>query len=136
MQADKLSNQIRATAPYFIVKDIHASLEYYNKALGFSCSDIWGDPPGFAMPSREGFIFMLNQAQPDMTILPNGSQKGCWDAYVWIHDADALFAEMKANGATIVYEPCIQEYEMKEFAVSDPDGYIVAFGQHYEARQD
>lgn len=69
-----------------------------------------------------------------MTILPNGSQEHCWDAYVWVEGLDELFAEMKANGATIEYEPCIQEdYDMKEFAVRDPDGYVLAFGQQHEA---
>lgn len=34
----------------------------------------------------------------------------------------------------IEYEPCIQgEYDMKEFAVRDPDGHVIAFGQHHEA---
>jgi hypothetical protein len=40
---------------------------------------------------------------------------------------------MKAKGAMIEYAPCIQEnYGMKEFAVRDPDGYILAFGQNWE----
>lgn len=126
------AKQIQGLAPYFIVKDLAASVDYYHTALGFSQPRLWGQPPVFAMPSREGFIVMLKQADPDMTIVPNGSQEECWDAYFWIADADALFAEMKANGATIEYAPCIQEaYGMKEFAVRDPDGYILAFGQNW-----
>ena len=79
---------------------------------------------------------MLKQADPGMTIVPNGSQEECWDAYFWIADADAFFAEMKASGAAIEYAPCIQVYAMKEFAVRDPDGYILAFGQHWEEPTD
>ena len=34
----------------------------------------------------------------------------------------------------IEYESYIQdEYDMKEFAVRDPDGHVIAFGQHHEA---
>lgn len=77
---------------------------------------------------------MLKQAPDGTTITPNRNQEGYWDAYIWIRDADALFAEFKDNGANIDYEPCIQhEDDMKEFAVADPDGYIIAFGQHYES---
>ena len=37
---------------------------------------------------------------------------------------------MKGKGATIEYEPCIQQhYDMKEFAVRDLDGYVLAFSQ-------
>ena len=40
---------------------------------------------------------------------------------------------MKTNGAIIDYEPRIQhEYGMKEFAIQDLDGYIIAFGQGAE----
>jgi uncharacterized glyoxalase superfamily protein PhnB len=136
VQPEKLKPQIRGTAPYFLVKDIHASVDYYHRVLGFTRPKLWGDPPSFAMPCRDGFIVMLKQAEAGMTILPNGSQRGCWDAYFWIEDADALFNEMKANGAVIEYEPCFQdEYDMKELAVRDPDGHILAFGQHWE-RED
>lgn len=126
--------RLHALAPYFIVKDLLASVEYYHRSLGFSQPKLWGEPPGFAMPQRDGLTVMLKQAEPGMTILPNGSQEHCWDAYVWVEGLDELFAEMKANGATIEYAPCIQEdYGMKEFAVRDPDGYVLAFGQQHEA---
>ena len=54
-------------------------------------------------------------------------------AYIWCDDAESLFQEFKSNGATIHYEPTIQEnYEMKEFAVMDVDCYVIAFGQHWQ----
>ena len=124
--------QFRGSAPYLIVQDLHKSLDYYHTALGFNKPKLWGDPPEFAMPSRDGFIFMLKQAGGEISPNPNGG--GHWDAYVWINDADTLYAHCKANGGIIEYDPCIQkEYDMKEFAVRDLDGYIIAFGQHYEA---
>ena len=137
MAQQDAKKQIRMTAPLFLVKDLHASVDYYHDALGFDRPKLWGEPPNFAMPARDGFIVMLRQAAADMTILPNGSQQGCWDAYVWIRDADELFAEMKGNGAIVEYEPCIREhYDMKEFAVRDPDGYILAFGQDHRTNHD
>lgn len=124
------TDQFRGSAPYFIVQDLHRSLGYYHTVLGFNKPKLWGDPPEFAMPSRDGFIFMLKQAGESISPNPNGD--GHWDAYVWINDADAFYAHCKANEGIIEYDPCIQkEYDMKEFAVRDPDGYIIAFGQHY-----
>ena len=125
--------QFKGTAPYFVVRNLK-SLEYYHRALGFDMPQLWGEPPTFAMPSRDGFTFMLKQAEAEDTVITSRDQGGFWDAYVWINDADALFAECKDNGAIIEYEPCIQdEYDMKEFAVRDPDGHVIAFGQHHKA---
>ena len=45
----------------------------------------------------------------------------------------ALHAELKANGADIVYGPIVQEsYPMEEFAVRDREGYVLGFGQKVE----
>ncbi len=126
--------QFKGTAPFFFVRNLVESLDYYHKVLGFNKPKLWGDPPSFAMPSRDGFIFMLKEVFEGAAVTPNGNQEEHWDAYVWINDADVLFSEVKANGARIEYAPCIQrEYDMKEFAVRDPDGYLIAFGQHYES---
>jgi hypothetical protein len=68
-------NQIRGLAPYFIVRDLVVSVEYYHTALGFAQPTLWGQPPVFAMPSREGFIIMLKQADSGMTIVPTERKK-------------------------------------------------------------
>jgi catechol 2,3-dioxygenase-like lactoylglutathione lyase family enzyme len=134
MNKEKRDRQFNASAPFFVVRDLEASVKYYHEALGFNRPGLWGDPPAFAMPSRDGFIFMLYQAEGGTEIPTVRDQGGAWDAYVWVEDADALFAEYKEAGAVIEYEPCIQkDYDMKEFAVRDPDGHVIAFGQHFEA---
>jgi catechol 2,3-dioxygenase-like lactoylglutathione lyase family enzyme len=129
-----MTDQFISTAPYFLVSDLDASVSYYHERLGFDNPDLWGVPPMFAMPSREGFIIMLRQAAADHDVVTNSSQGGAWDAYVWIRDAEALHTELVDRGATIEYGLTIQdEYNNKEFAIRDPDGHIIAFGQNIEA---
>jgi len=133
MESEAAGKQFTGTAPYFVVRDLPKALDYYHNVLGFNRPELWGDPPTFAMPSRDGFIFMLKQADADAEIRTSRHQSGYWDAYIWINDADGLFQTFKDNGAIIDYEPCIQEdYDIKEFAVRDPDGHVIAFGQHYK----
>ncbi len=132
MKPETNDRQFKATAPHFVVRSLKESVEYYHRALGFSMPQLWGDPPEFAMPSREGFIFMLKQAAEGVDVVTSRDQSGVWDAYIWINDADSLFSKFKEDGAIIEYEPCIrEEYDMKEFAVRDPDGHVIAFGQDY-----
>jgi len=129
--------QFRGTAPHFVVTDLETSVGYFHEALGFDMPRLWGDPPRFAMPSRDGFIFMLQQAELCSNATRSPDRGEMWDAYVWVNDCDGLFAEFQGNGAIIAYEPCIREaYDMKEFAVRDPDGHIIAFGQHHESYEE
>ncbi|MFC5051155.1 VOC family protein [Rubritalea spongiae] len=130
MDEEKINKNYKGTAPYLVVRELKKAVEYYHKVLGFSYPKLWGEPPTFAMPSRDGFIFMLKQAEEGVEIVPSRKQSGFWDAYVWVEDVDCLYLELKNNGAIIDYEPCIQkEYDMKEFAVRDLDDHVIAFGQ-------
>ena len=83
------------------------------------------------MPQRDGVLVMLSQTSDVSAIRPNAKARGddSWDAYVWVDDADALFAEVSARGARIAYPVCLQEeYGNREFAALDLDGYLIAFG--------
>ncbi|MFZ0037339.1 MAG: hypothetical protein WAK91_07965 [Candidatus Acidiferrales bacterium] len=126
-----IAKQLLGIAPFFLVRDVVKAAEYYRDALGFSYPRFWGEPPCFCMPHRDGLIIMLSQTQDASIIRPNG--KACrdesWDAYVWVKDADALYAEVKPRGAIIAYEPLLkEEYGNREFGVRDIDGYLLAFG--------
>ena len=125
--------RLRHVAPMFFVRDVVAATEYYVRALGFTQPPYWGDPPAFAMPSRDGVVFMLKRAGHGDPIRSNSpgarSGDGGWDAYVWVDDARALHAEMAAAGAEVAYAPRLQDsYGNWEFAVRDRDGYLIAFG--------
>ena len=53
-----------------------------------------------------------------------------------VRDAGALHAELRANGANVVYGPIVQkEYQMEEFAVRDREGYVLGFGQALEGAE-
>ena len=125
------AKQLLGIAPYFLVRDVVKAAEYYRDALGFSYPRFWGEPPCFCMPHREGLIIMLSQTQDASIIRPNAkaSRDESWDAYVWVKDADSLYAEVKPRGAIIAYEPVLkEEYGNREFGVRDLDGYLLAFG--------
>ena len=129
--APTIAKQLLGIAPYFLVRDVVKAAEYYRDALGFSYPRFWGEPPCFCMPHRDGLIIMLSQAKDASIIRPNAKARNdeSWDAYVWVRDADALYAEVKPRGANIAYEPMLmEEYGNREFAVRDLDGYLLAFG--------
>jgi len=118
-------------APYFPVPDVANIGGYYGDVLGFACEYSAGDPPEFAVWSRSGSAIMFRRVQDPGLICPNEKQGGTWDVFFWVNDVDALHREVEGKGATIVYAPVIQPYGMKEFAVRDPNGYVLGFGQQW-----
>ena len=120
------------SCPHFYVSDIHAALDHYCDVLGFRRPRIWGEPPCFAMPDRDGFIVMLSHSD-EHPPAPNGAH-AAWDAYFWCTGVDALHEEFVARGANIAYEPTDQEsYGIREMAVRDLDGHLLAFGEELES---
>src|SRR5262245_30643889 len=96
-------------APYFIVDDVVATANYYRDKLGFSYERFWNDPPSFCMVTRSGIVIMLAQLETTGVMRPNrivDPEGGAWDAYVWIDDADALYAEFKSKGVKIARDIC------------------------------
>ena len=117
-------------APYFCVRDVVASANFYRDRLGFTYKRFWGDPPGFAMVARSGIWIMLSQLDPPATnrnasVDPEGQ---AWDAYIWVEDADAFAAEFRGKGVTIARDLVDQPYGCRDFEVHDLDGYNLCFG--------
>ena len=120
--------QIRGIAPVFLVRDVIRARDYYADKLGFRTPRMWGDPPTFCIPQRDGMELMLNQVGADDEFQPNSRFDGRFSAYFWVRDADALHAEFEAAGADIVCPLEDQPYGMREFQVRDPDGHLLGFG--------
>jgi uncharacterized glyoxalase superfamily protein PhnB len=114
-----------------LVPDVSSAGVYYEKVLGFRCEYAAGDPPEFAIYSRGGSAVMFRRAADPGLICPNERQGGTWDVFYWVEAVDPLYQEMKGLGATFAYLPMIQPYGMKEFAVRDPNGYVLGFGQEW-----
>lgn len=131
--AEEKAKLIRV-APVLMVSDIQASAAYYQDKLGFTYEQFWGEPPSFVMMRRDGLTIMLAEHSHDGgpgDTNPNSRVSGHedqWDAYIWVDNVDILYEEVKAAGATIFSEPCNTFYDLREFQITDPDGYQIGFG--------
>ena len=120
--------KVRASAPYFFVDDIVKSVRYYVDVLGFQEPKLWGEPPNFAMPSRDGFVIMLSAAHGH-EINPKGADDH-WDAYFWCEGIEAYLEEIRIQGADIIHDVVEKPYYgMREIAVRDPDGHMLVFAE-------
>jgi predicted enzyme related to lactoylglutathione lyase len=132
VENDTVKRQRWGIAPYFVVDDVIATANDYRDKLGFAYDRFWGEPPAFCMVYRSGVVIMLAQLEATGVMRPNrlvDPEKGAWDAYIWIDNADALAAEFRSKGVNIVRDVCDQHYGCRDFEVDDCNGYRLCFGQ-------
>jgi uncharacterized glyoxalase superfamily protein PhnB len=120
---------ITRSASYFPVPDVVSIGSYYRDVLGFRCEYSAGEPPEFAIYSRDSAAVMFRRVRDATLLRPNESQGGTWDVFCWVSGLDALYRELEQKGATIVYPPVAQPYGTREFAIRDPLGRVWGFGE-------
>jgi hypothetical protein len=87
---------LRQIAPVFFTLDIPGTLAYYKEKLGFECLGTWQDPPVYAIVARDHHAIHFRCAEPP-TANPEKYSEELLDAYLFIEDADALYAEYAAR---------------------------------------
>jgi catechol 2,3-dioxygenase-like lactoylglutathione lyase family enzyme len=107
--------------PGLAVPDLKAAIDFYTEKLGFSLGFTWGEPPTFAAVNLGEVQLFLTQGAPN----PDGSH-----VFFVVGDADALYAFHRAGGVEVVEEIADREYDLRDYAVRDLNGYRLVFG-HY-----
>lgn len=128
--------EISSISPFFIVKDVPASLAFYRDQLGFEVTfqgptleDVF-----FGIVRRGGAQLLLKSV--GVTPVPNHTRDikqgiAWWDAFVSVPDPDALAAEFTTRNVEF-WEPFpLQDTEdgLRGFALQDVDGYVLFFGR-------
>ncbi len=105
-------------SPILNVKNLAASIKYYEDVLGFQRADWVTDDAIFGFVLRDGFgIYLSQQSQ---------GHPGTW-LWIGFEDVDPLYEEYKAAGAKIVMEPTNFDWAW-EMRVEDLDGHVIRFG--------
>ena len=122
-----VSAMIRQIAPQFFTTEMAATLAYYKDTLGFDCVGTWDDPPVYAIVARDEHRIHFRFAEPPKQN-PDKYADELLDAYLFIEDADALYAEYAARGAEFTRALGDMPWGSREFVVKDCDGRLLAFG--------
>jgi uncharacterized glyoxalase superfamily protein PhnB len=118
---------IRQIVPLFFTTDIPATLAYYKQKLGFECLSTWQHPPVYAIIARDQQAIHFRCEAPP-TPNPKKYSGELLDAYVFVEDADALYAEYAAKGVEFTRALANTPWNCREFVIKDCDGRLVAFG--------
>jgi catechol 2,3-dioxygenase-like lactoylglutathione lyase family enzyme len=127
---DETSRNLVSISPFFIVKDLQASIAHYIERFGFQL-DFQGpaDDVYYGQVSRESIAILLKTIDPEVLPHPNHTRHpwARWDAYIYTMDPDTLFDEFRERGAAFVKELSFIDDGLWGFEVTDADGYVIAF---------
>jgi DNA-binding MarR family transcriptional regulator/catechol 2,3-dioxygenase-like lactoylglutathione lyase family enzyme len=116
------ARQFQQFSPIFPVRDLAAALDHY-AALGFS-TIAYADGADYGFANRDGLsLHLAGHHGHDL------SDHGGSAAYLYVRDADALYAEWSRpgiGGRTTTVEPT--PYKLREGSHTDPDGNLIRFG--------
>ena len=121
--------RLKSIAPHFVVSDVVRAAEHYRDKLGFAIAGYFAQPPVFAMVRRDGLEIHFGKSADGAAAPGSAHRAEGLDAYIWLDDVDALYAELKQRGAEIIEGPVQRIYGCREIVVRDLDGFKIAFGQ-------
>lgn len=124
----KAAAKCKAICPHFVVPDVVASAEHYRDVLGFRILGYWLDPPVFAIVARDDVEIQFGESDDGALPSPNIVRREYGlDAYIWVNDLDALYAELQGRGAKILEPPAMRVYKCYELLVEDDFGFRLCF---------
>ena len=112
--------QFSALVPMLQTNDMAGTKEWYRSVLGFAVAAESGGHWCRLHRDRVSIMFMSNDHL--------GSPHATATQYFTVDDVMALWASIKATCAA-EWGPELMPYGMLEFAIRDPNGYLLSFGQ-------
>jgi catechol 2,3-dioxygenase-like lactoylglutathione lyase family enzyme len=115
--------RLLGVVPRLPVTDLTRTVAFYTRVLGFEVSVLWPeDRPTFAILDRDAVslgFFTPDAHRGQVTI-------GTADLYLGAADVRALHAAIQ-DVVSVEWGPEVYFYGRREFAVRDPDGYLLIF---------
>jgi uncharacterized glyoxalase superfamily protein PhnB len=125
--------QFKKLTPNLLVANVERSLAFYVDLLGFE--------RGMTVPEQSPFVFasatsgpveiFVNDAATAVKEYPAFAGKpigATGTMYIEVEGVDALHDRIK-DRVTITMPIVTQFYGMREFAIADPDGYVITFAE-------
>ncbi|WFN34218.1 VOC family protein [Methanogenium sp. S4BF] len=118
-------------SPLLAVRDMKKTIEFYTRSLGFHCGMVFpnAENPEYADLSKDGMVLMVIPAKDHGIRAEETFGIG---VMLYLHidgDIDEYYWELKENGVRVAEDIKDEPYGVRDFTVTDPDGYQLTFTQ-------
>jgi len=122
-----VGSTVLGIAPQFLVDDLDRSIGYYRDRLGFKVDFVY---EGFYASVRDrSSEIHLKHAPKIEEDRAHRRENEHLDASIQVNGIDALYLELQERGATVIKPLERRPWNVRDFYVEDPDGYILCFGE-------
>ena len=126
--ASKVQSNVKQAVPFFMVKNIDSSVNFYVNGLGFSLTESWVDQGKLkwcwlVIDSAALMLQEFNKKNGDIN-LPQGKLGDGVEIFFICEDALAIYEQITLNGI-LAAEPFVGNY-MWVVGLKDPDGYKIS----------
>jgi uncharacterized glyoxalase superfamily protein PhnB len=114
--------RFRSVSPMLQSSDLQRTIDWYESVLGFRCV---GREEGWCRLERDRVMIMF------MRNAHFGAPHATATQYIYLHDLAAFWDTIK-DKVKAEWGPEKMPYGMMEFAIKDPDGYLLSFGEELD----
>lgn len=125
--------KFKDAVPVISTADVAATVEWYERVLGFRRHFIFGDPPVYAGVERDGVLLYVTHDPQTAAAFNNSGLHP--DIFIWVQDVDRVFAEHKRNGAKIIEEVANRPWDARQYVLEDPNGYRLKIAEPIDRKR-
>ncbi len=115
--------RLNGLTPMLQSADLQRTIDWYKSVLGFTCVSRRGGEWCRLERDKAALMFMRNAHL--------GTPHATATQYILVDDVMTLWDSIRSR-VTAEWGPERMPYGMLEFAIKDPDGYLLSFGQALE----
>ncbi len=120
--------------PNLVVRDVAASMEFYQKVLGFKTTITVPEqaPYVFGAVANGNVEIFFNDQKAVLAEYPLLGSKpigGSLTLFIEIEGIEELFMKVQQHGAKITMPMKDQFYGMREFAMEDSEGWVITLAE-------
>ena len=122
-------------SPGFTANDLQKSLAWYRDVVGFAVEERWEHDGKLAGVSlRAGNVTVMLGQDDWKKGRDRRKGEGFRIYFTTAQDVDALAKGIVARGGTLDQAPRDQEWGMRDFSLSDPDGFKITIAKELKKR--
>ncbi|MGG5886535.1 VOC family protein [Falsiroseomonas sp. HC035] len=119
--------RITAITPQLRTTDLDASIGFYTGKLGFTLGFRWQDfYAGICAGEAEFHLKLVDAPDPSIDYVAQGDHV---HLYFQAPDVEALAAEFRARGVTLIDGPVDRPWDTREIVLRDDQGHTLYFSQ-------